>query len=172
MVREHGEAEAASILEGFTRQMRAIAEATQQRAQLTASATASGGRVTVTVNADGIVIATRFSPDIDDLDYAEIAKAVTTAAQSAASEVAKKVRDLMRPLTEERMKMPRLSEMFDKMPDLQAQAPLEVPASLAPPNSRERLSWQADQGPEFTNSVDYEQWRSDGGAADATDKGW
>ncbi|MFC9993644.1 YbaB/EbfC family nucleoid-associated protein [Nocardia sp. NPDC127526] len=172
MSMEFGNPATASILEGFTQQMRAIAEASQKRARLTASATASSGRVTVTVNADGIVIATKFSASIDELSYDEIARAVTTAAQSASAEVARKVEELMRPITEDRMKAPKLSELFEGFPDLEPEAPLDIPASLAAPNSRERLSQKAEPAAEFTNSVDFDDWRSDTGAADATDRGW
>ncbi|MFE6862797.1 YbaB/EbfC family nucleoid-associated protein [Nocardia sp. NPDC057668] len=171
MVREHGEAEAASIVEEFAGQMRAIAEASHKRAQLTATGTASSGRVVVTVNADMIVIATRFSSAIDDLTSDEIAKAVTTAAQNAAAEMGRKAADLMKPLTDQRARMPKLSDLFEGMPDLITEAPLTTPASLAAPNSRERLAATAEPAPEFDGALDYEAWQStkSGGA---TDREW
>lgn len=167
-MRESGDA--ASILEGFQEQMRAIAEASRRRAQLTASASASGGRVTVTVNADGIVIATRLSADAGTMTLDEIAAAVTAAAQKAAADVALQSKELLQPLREERARLPKLSELFDGMPDLQAQAPLIPPASLAPPKSR-RVTESVEAGPEFRNSVEYDQWRSDNQGG-ATKAGW
>ncbi|WP_067819104.1 YbaB/EbfC family nucleoid-associated protein [Nocardia inohanensis] len=167
-MREAGDA--ASILEEFQQQMRAIAEASRKRAQLTASASAAGGRVTVTVNADGIVIATRLSADAGDLSHDEIGAAVTTAAQKAAADVAQQTRELMRPLRDERARMPKLSELFEGMPDLQAQAPTIPPASLAPPKSR-RVTESVELGPEFRNSVDYDRWRAENERG-ATNSGW
>ncbi|MGV9409179.1 YbaB/EbfC family nucleoid-associated protein [Nocardia sp. NPDC003693] len=171
MVREHGEAEAASIVEGFAEQMRAIAEASRKRAQLTATGTASSGRVTITVNADMIVIATRFSSDIEDLTHDEIAKAVTTASQNAAAEMGRKTTELMQPLTDQRAKMPKLSDLFEGMPDIVTEAPLMPAASLSAPNSRERLEAEAEPAPEFDGAVDYEDWQStkSGGI---TDRQW
>lgn len=172
MSSDKGEAAAASILESFTAQMREIAEASQQRAQLMASGTAAGGRVTVTVNADGIVIATRFAADIGELTHDEIAKAVTTAAQRAAQDVAKQSRELLQPLRDRRATMPKLSELIEGMPDLQ-QAPLDPPAaSLAPPNSRERLARFTEPAPQFSNAVDYDDWDSGQRNRGATDSSW
>ncbi|MEU0540320.1 YbaB/EbfC family nucleoid-associated protein [Nocardia sp. NPDC005978] len=169
MVREHGEAEAAGIVESFSQQMRALAETTHKRAQLTASATASAGRVTVTVNADSVVIATKFSSDIDDLDFDEIAKAVTAAAQNAAAEIKRKTDELFQPLKDERARMPKLSELFEGMPDLElTPAPA---ATLAAPNSRERLAQEGAPAPEFTGAEDYDDWRSGQGTG-ITDRNW
>ncbi|WP_084534937.1 YbaB/EbfC family nucleoid-associated protein [Nocardia yamanashiensis] len=167
-MRESGDA--ASILEGFQEQMRAIAEASRKRAQLTASASAANGRITVTVNADGIVIATRLSADADSLTLDEIAAAVTSAAQKAAADVGRQAQELLRPLRDERSRMPKLSELFDGMPDLQTQAPVIPPASLAPPKSR-RVTESVELGPEFRNAVDYDKWRRDNEGG-ATNPGW
>ncbi|MET8422586.1 YbaB/EbfC family nucleoid-associated protein [Nocardia sp. NPDC004860] len=172
MVRENGELAKADILEGFTAQMREIAEASRQRTKLIASASAAGGRVQVTVNADGVVIATRFSSDIDELSYEEIAKAVTTAAQNAATDVARQGRELLQPLRDKRARMPKLSELIEGMPDIESQAPTVEPASLAPPRSRERLSQLHEPGPDFSNAVGYEAWTEDQDKRGATDSGW
>ncbi|AYF79452.1 YbaB/EbfC family DNA-binding protein [Nocardia yunnanensis] len=153
--------------------MREIAEASQQRAQLMASGTAASGRVTVTVNADGIVIATRFSPDVAELTPEELAKAVTSAAQQAAQDVAKQSRELLQPLRDRRATMPKLSELIEGMPDLQRHAPLDPPAaSLAPPNSRERLARFTEPAPQFSNAVDYDDWDSGRRNQGATDSSW
>ncbi|WP_405133501.1 YbaB/EbfC family nucleoid-associated protein [Nocardia sp. NBC_01388] len=172
MSRDRGEAESASILEGFSRQMRAIAEVSRQRVQLTGSASAAGGRVTVTVNADCVVIATRFASDADELSLEEIGKAVTSAAQNAAADVRRKTEELLRPINDQRAKMPRLSELFDGMPDLQAEAPTPPPVSLAPPNARERLAQRVEPAPEFSDAVDYEDWQSAQDGGGPTSRGW
>ncbi|MVU78974.1 YbaB/EbfC family DNA-binding protein [Nocardia sp. ET3-3] len=172
MTGQNGEVAKAAILEEFTSQMRDIAEASRKRTQLVASATAAGGRVQVTVNADGVVIATRFSSDIDELTFDEIAKAVTTAAQNAATEVSKQGRELLQPLRDRRARMPRLSELIEGMPDLETKAPLVEPASLAPPKSRERLSQLREPAPEYGNAVGYEAWSEGQENRGATDSGW
>ncbi|MFI6870191.1 YbaB/EbfC family nucleoid-associated protein [Nocardia sp. NPDC050406] len=170
-MREHGEAKAAAIFEEFTQQMRAVAEASKRRARLTASGTASRGRVTVTVNADGVVIATRFSSDIEELTYDEIAKAVTAAAQQATAEVARLAAEVMRPVNDQRSRMPKLSELIEGLPDVEAHAPPIPAAPLSAPNSRERLEQQNEPEVVFTDSQDYEEWRSTGSTG-ATDRSW
>ncbi|MFE3188734.1 YbaB/EbfC family nucleoid-associated protein [Nocardia sp. NPDC059240] len=171
MSRDEGESTAASILEGFTAQMREIAEASQRRVQLTASGTAARGRVTVTVNADGVVISTRFAADIGELTYQEIAAAVTAAAQQATEEVQRQSRELLQPLRDRRAKMPRLSELIEGMPELATRAPIP-PASLAPPQARERLAQYTEPAPRFSNAVDYDEWSSDQANRGATDSSW
>ncbi|MTJ60967.1 YbaB/EbfC family DNA-binding protein [Nocardia seriolae] len=172
MTGHNGEAAKAAIVEEFTTQLRAIAEASRRRVQLTATGTAAGGRVRVTVNADGVVIATRFSADIADLSYDEIAKAMTTAAQNAATDVARQGRELLQPLRDKRARLPRLSDLIEGMPDLESHAPTIEPASLAPPHSRERLSQLGDAAPECGNAVDYEAWTEGQESRGATDSGW
>ncbi|MBL1075186.1 YbaB/EbfC family nucleoid-associated protein [Nocardia sp. 2] len=162
MTKEFQDPETASIMAEFTQQMRAIAEMSQKRMLITGSATTSSGRVTVTVNADRIVIATRFSDDIDELTPSELAQAVTAAAQQAAAEVAQKTQELMGPLQDERAKMPKLSDLFDEdMPDIADVPPLD-PASLAPPNSRERREQEAavESQRNYTDVVDYDEWQA------------
>ncbi|WP_245721951.1 YbaB/EbfC family nucleoid-associated protein [Nocardia crassostreae] len=89
MTNERAKADLNDILDGFAQQMRTITQLQKDRAVLTATATVRK-RVTVTVNAEGTVIETRFASDIEDLDYEEIAKAVTEAAQQAAAEVVRR----------------------------------------------------------------------------------
>ncbi|MFE3057744.1 YbaB/EbfC family nucleoid-associated protein [Nocardia sp. NPDC059239] len=172
MTGHNGEVAKAGIVEELTTQLRAIAEASRQRTQLTATGTAAGGRVRVTVNADGVVIATRFSSDIGELTYDEIAKATTTAAQSAALDVARQGRELLQPLRDERARMPKLSDLIEGMPDLESRAPTIEPASLAPPQSRERLSQLREAAPDFGNAVGYEAWAEGQENRGATDSGW
>ncbi|MFE3542337.1 YbaB/EbfC family nucleoid-associated protein [Nocardia sp. NPDC059177] len=135
MANEHAKAQMADILETVQEQMRAIAQVQQDRAKIVASATVRK-RVTVTVNADYKVIETKFTPDIDDLTYTEIAKAVTDAAQQAAAEVARRTQEMMAPLQRERTRLPKITELVDDMDGFAIPEPVE--ASLAPPNDPER----------------------------------
>ncbi|MFI5779347.1 YbaB/EbfC family nucleoid-associated protein [Nocardia sp. NPDC051570] len=74
----------------------------QQRTTLMGVGATERRRVTVTVNADGIAIDIRFSPDIGDLDYDEIAAAVTEASQLAVADVARQTAALFEPITPDR----------------------------------------------------------------------
>ncbi|MFC3964552.1 YbaB/EbfC family nucleoid-associated protein [Nocardia jiangsuensis] len=136
MPNERTRAELNAVIEQVGQQFRTIAQIQRDRADLTASATARK-RVTVTVNADGVVIETKFAGNIADLEYSEIAKAVTEAAQQAAAEVGRKGQALMEPLNDQRARMPKLTDLIEGMPDFAAHPPAPVPASTAPPHARE-----------------------------------
>ncbi|GGK57592.1 YbaB/EbfC family nucleoid-associated protein [Nocardia camponoti] len=133
MTNDQAKADLADIIDGVQEQLRAVARIQQARSEITASATVRR-RVTVTVNADNQVIDTKFSTDIDDLEYAEIAKAVTEAARQASAEVARKMGELMTPFQTQRARMPKLSDLIDGMPDLSI--PPTVAAPLTPPARR------------------------------------
>ncbi|WP_194825894.1 YbaB/EbfC family nucleoid-associated protein [Nocardia sp. XZ_19_231] len=144
MTNEQARSDLHTVMDGVQEQLRTIARMQQERAQIVGTATVRK-RVTVTVNADNQVIETKFAADIDDLDYAEIAKAVTEAAQQAAAEVARKTAELTSPLQAQRARMPRLSDMIDGMPELRIPQPVE--ASLAPPKARERAEQVGGEEP-------------------------
>nr|WP_232541789.1 YbaB/EbfC family nucleoid-associated protein [Nocardia bovistercoris] len=99
-------------------QFRTIARIQGVRAELTGTASVLKGRVRMTVDANGTVVETKFGPSIEDLSYAEIAKAVTDAAQRAAADLAERQSELMRPLDEQRARLPKLSDLIEGMPDL------------------------------------------------------
>ncbi|WP_067464120.1 YbaB/EbfC family nucleoid-associated protein [Nocardia amamiensis] len=138
MTNELAKSEMAALLEEVQEQLRTVAKVQQERAQLVGSASARGKRVTVFVNADGTVIETRFGPGIEDLSYAEIAKAITEAAQAAAVDVAHKGQQLLAPLHDRRARLPKLSDLIEDMPDFASQVPQPPRASTAPPGAAER----------------------------------
>ncbi|MFE3984346.1 YbaB/EbfC family nucleoid-associated protein [Nocardia tengchongensis] len=162
MVNERAKADFTDILDDFRDQMRTITQLQQQRAAVTASASVRGKRVTVTVNADGTVIETKFASNIDDLDYPEIAKAVTEAAQQASAEVAQRSREIMAPVSQNRNRLPRLTELVPGMPDLTEALRIPEPpvVSTAPPKAPERRAVEPDSD---------DSRRNRGGA---TDSGW
>jgi DNA-binding protein YbaB len=86
-----------SAIEDFQSTVAEIARLQQERARLTATATAARRRVSVTVNADGIAIDIRFSGDIGELSYDEIAAAVTEASQHAVADIARRKAELTAP---------------------------------------------------------------------------
>ncbi len=139
MAERFSPSELEDMIEGAQDQLRAIARIQTERAQLIGTGTASRRRVTVSVNADGVVIETKFAADAEDLELSEIAKAVTEAAQNAARDLADKNRELMAPLRGQRARMPRLADLLQGMPDLRGNMPTSPKPSLAPPNSPERV---------------------------------
>ncbi|MEC3952996.1 YbaB/EbfC family nucleoid-associated protein [Nocardia sp. CDC153] len=139
MTNEQGKAELAGLLDEFQAQIHAIAEINRRRTELMASGTAGHKRVTVTVNANGVVIETKFSEDILDLEPYEIAQAVTEAAQAAAAEMARKNEELMAPLRDSRARIPKMSDLIVGLPDVEDLVPEPLPISTAPPGSPERL---------------------------------
>ncbi|WP_067819135.1 YbaB/EbfC family nucleoid-associated protein [Nocardia inohanensis] len=163
MTNERAKADLSAILDDFRDQMSTITKLQRERAALTASATVRGKRVTVTVNADGTVIETRFGSGIEDLDYHEIAKAVTEAAQQASAEVARRSQELMEPVSRNRNRLPKLTDLVPGMPDLSRElvAPELPVVSTAPPNSPERAA--AHPKPDE---------QTPGGRTTATDSGW
>lgn len=138
MVDERARAEMTAVLDGVQQQLHSIARIRQERARLTASATVRK-RVTVTVNADGTVIETKFADGIEDLTHAEIARAITEAAQRATAEITRTMRELMEPLRQQRARLPKLSDLIEGMPDLSAELPGPPEVSTAPPGAAERL---------------------------------
>ncbi|MGF6887229.1 DNA-binding protein YbaB [Nocardia sp. GAS34] len=139
-------ADAAMMMEALTKQMSGIAAVQRDRALLTATVTACDKRISVTVNADGILIATKFAEDIGDLSYEEIAAAMTEAVQAAARKAQKQTQELMEPLRQEKARLPKLSELLEGAPDLGEMMPTAPPASLAPPDSPER---QREEAPDM-----------------------
>ncbi|NKY58348.1 YbaB/EbfC family nucleoid-associated protein [Nocardia flavorosea] len=111
----HSEAVAAAM-ESYHRQMQAIEEFRRRRARLTASGSAQGNTVTVTVNADNLVVETRFADNIGELGYDDIAAAVTEAATAASAAMAVKTEEITRALIAERRNAPELSDLFADLP--------------------------------------------------------
>lgn len=136
MTNEQAKADFAAIMSGVQEQMRTIARIQQQRAELTATGTARGKKVRVTVNADNTVIDVKFGDDIEELSYSEIAKAVVEATQRACREIAEKTSDLMAPLETQKARMPKLSELVEGMEELEI--PGMVPAATARPAAERR----------------------------------
>lgn len=159
MTIEASRAQLADLMDVVRSGMKSIAQAQRRQAELTATASAAGRRVTVVVNANCVVIETRFSDDIDDLSYAEIAAAVTAATQRAADEIQRRTGELMGSLKTEQARMPRLSEFVAGIPDVAEMLPTPPPVSTAPPNARRKIAAETDEpadgAMEFAN---VEQW--------------
>lgn len=137
MANERLQEDMATMLAGLTHQMRGIAEVQKKRALLTATVTACEKRIEVTVNADGLLIETKFAQDILDLTMDEIAANITLAVQEAASKVQIRARELMNPLLQHRDSLPKLSEMLEGAPDLGGLLPQAPPTPTVSPSSPE-----------------------------------
>ena len=138
MTNERAKADLADLLDTVNTHIRSIADAQRQRTELVATATAREGRIQVTCNADGVPIETVFADDIDDLDYDDIAMAVTEAAQDAAAEVARRAEELIAPVRRSRSRLPSLSSIVTDLPDLRAKMPEPQRASFDPPSARDQ----------------------------------
>ncbi|RDI63375.1 YbaB/EbfC family nucleoid-associated protein [Nocardia pseudobrasiliensis] len=158
MSNERLKADAAMMMEALSEQMSGIAEIQRNRARLTATVTACDKRISVTVNADGILIDTKFADDIKDLSYEEIAAAMTHSVQAAAQKVQAMTIELMEPLRERKARLPRLSEMLEGAPDLGDMMPMTPRVSTAPPNSPERHYEEA--APVYEDVEDFRSRRS------------
>lgn len=155
MANEAEKARLAELLDTVQSGFASVARAQEERARLTATARAGGRRVTITVNADGVVIKTEFSADVDDLPFSEIATAVTSATQQAAAEVRQKSQDIMDALRREQERQPAMSEFFPAMPDIREMIPTPPEVSTAPPGSPER-DVPDGSAMEFTDVEDWE----------------
>lgn len=128
VVNERLHADMMTVLEGLDEQLRGIAEIQLRRSRLTATANTCEQRIQVTVNADGLLIDTKFADDIADLTYDEIAAGMTAAVQQAAAEVLRLGAELMQPLRERKLQLPKLSEFVEGAPDLGQMMPTAPPA--------------------------------------------
>ncbi|MRH89503.1 YbaB/EbfC family DNA-binding protein [Nocardia sp. SYP-A9097] len=158
MANEAAKGQLAELMELVQGGIASISRAQQERARLTATAHAAERRVTITVNADCIVIKTEFSDDIDDLEYSEIAAAVTAATQDAAAKVQEKAQKILDTAQEEQSGIPTLSEFFPAMPDIRSMMPTPPTVSTAPPGSVDRTAPEPEPAVRFTN---VEEWDHD-----------
>jgi DNA-binding protein YbaB len=136
------QARVAELLEMMRSGMQTVERTQRQWAQLTASASAEEDRVTVTVNADGVIIDLRFAPEADELTLDELAQAVVSATQDAARQVkqdGERVRTGMRErLWAEQAALPRMPEIVAKMPEVLARLPKPPEVSTARPGTEQR----------------------------------
>ncbi|MFD6160197.1 YbaB/EbfC family nucleoid-associated protein [Nocardia sp. NPDC060256] len=172
MAHDFSRGDVADLMEEVQSQLHSIARLQQQRVALVGKATVRGGRVTVVVNADGAVIETKFGRGIEDLEYAELARAVTQAAQEAIADVRRQSQELLAPFQQERARLPKLSDLVEGMPDLSGQMPAQTYAPMSKPDSLERAITAGTDSAAMTfdnvESLDTAKSRERG----VTDSGW
>lgn len=164
-------------MESYQQQMQLVAQLQQQRARLTATASVRDKRVSVTVNANSVVIETEFADDIGELSYDEIAAAVTEAAQKASEEVTRRAQELAQPLLAERAARPKLSDMLEGIPEFRM--PEEPVVPTAAPGSAERAVFDAaeesaaeESAMTFTDVEEYDHRQNPGRPPAVSDSSW
>ena len=123
MSEDHTSERLSTMIDGFAEHLERVKQAQEQRTQIAVEAHAAYNRVTVKVNADGALVDLRFSDDINDLDYDEIAAAVLTAARQAAAMAADRVRKLIAPVQQRPAAIPTIAELIEDIPQLRAWMP-------------------------------------------------
>ncbi|MEU1980928.1 YbaB/EbfC family nucleoid-associated protein [Nocardia sp. NPDC019395] len=161
-------AQLADLFDSVQAGMSSIEKMQREWALLTATGTAARGLVTVSINAEGTVIETRFAGEIDELSYSEIADAVTEAAQAAMTEMRQKTAALMAPVQEPDARIGSLSELAPGAPDIVGLVPAAPQVSIAAPGSPERLSGEAEVM-EFTGTENIDR---DPQPSKVTEKRW
>ncbi|OHT77310.1 hypothetical protein BKG69_23260 [Mycobacteroides chelonae] len=126
-------------------QISEITELQKKQVALVASATVADGLVTVSVNAQGVVIETKIDRDyLDEFGLEDLNKHITEAAQTAARDVQSRAQELIAPAMDRRKAFPSFSEFFEGAPDISKLVNEMPKPSLAPPNASERLSLDID----------------------------
>jgi DNA-binding protein YbaB len=123
MSKDHATEHLSTIVDGFAEHLERVKQAQEQRARIVVETHAASDRVTVKVNADGALVDVRFSDDINELDYDEIAAAVLTAGREAAATAAERVRKLIAPLQQRPASIPTIAELIEDIPELRARVP-------------------------------------------------
>jgi DNA-binding protein YbaB len=99
--------------------MAELAIVEEERAALSATVTAAGGTVVVTVNAHGVLANTVIDESyLVDYELVDLGGFVTEAAQAAARDVHRQSAELLAPLAERRERFPSLSDVVDGAPDI------------------------------------------------------
>ncbi|WP_157224062.1 YbaB/EbfC family nucleoid-associated protein [Nocardia paucivorans] len=158
-------AQLTDMFESVQAGMKSLEEMQRKWALLTATGFAARKRVSVSVNAEGEVIETRFADDIGELDYTEIAKAVTEAARAAMAELRGKTAALMALPAEHDSRIPTFAELAPEAPDLMGLVPEPPRVSTAPPGAPERRMAESE-AMEFSDTEQLEDGTSSSGVLD------
>lgn len=112
----------------------------QRLAAITARASSSEDLVTAWVNTKGILIQLKFHPEAVERagGLSNLGRYITEATQKAAQEAQKQVDGVMAPMKARVADLPKLSDMFDGLPDLDDFVPEPVEPSTQPPDSPSR----------------------------------
>jgi DNA-binding protein YbaB len=120
-------------------QLADIAAVQKRQAVLTASCAVADGMVEVTVNAAGHVVKTVIDESyLDEHEFDELSDHITEAARAAAQDVARRLTDMMVPISERRQRFPSLSDIVEGAPDLRDLMPAwPPPTAMARPQQQD-----------------------------------
>ncbi|MBF6171411.1 YbaB/EbfC family nucleoid-associated protein [Nocardia blacklockiae] len=172
MAGRFGPEEYPDLMEDIQDTLQTIARLQQERIALQGKGSVRRGRVTAIVNADSVLVDLKFGRDVEELEYADLARAVVEAVQEASADVARKTQQLMAPLDEQRARLPKLSDMVPGMPDLRQQVPPPERAPVTKPGAKEIFGDADDTGRRLTfDNVEVVEKR-DSRDTGITDSGW
>ncbi|WP_330252265.1 YbaB/EbfC family nucleoid-associated protein [Nocardia sp. NBC_00565] len=161
------------LMETMRAGVESIARAQEKQALLTATGYAAGKRVAVIVNANNVVIQTRFTDDVSDLSYAELAAAITAAGQDAAAQILRHTRAMIEDLHAQTARLPKLSEFVPGLPDVREVLPARPEVSTAPPSARPSAAAEdADPPMVFTDVTPWDHIRSAGTQPGVSESSW
>ncbi|MEU0503975.1 YbaB/EbfC family nucleoid-associated protein [Nocardia sp. NPDC005998] len=161
------------LMEMMRMGVESIARAQEKQALLTATGYAAGKRVAVVVNANNVVIQTRFTDDVSDLSYAELAAAITTAGQDAAAQIQRRTSEMVDEMRAQTARLPKLSEFVPGLPDLREMLPARPEVSSAPPSARRSAeATDADPPMVFTDVTPWDHARSPQRQSGVSESGW
>lgn len=113
------------VLAGLRDQLADYAELQKKQAALQIDAEVAEGTVVVTVNAQGQLVKTLIDNSfLDDHDFDDLGDYITEAAQTAAKDAGRRIREMLAPINERHATFPSLSDIVEGMPD---------PSDLMPP---------------------------------------
>ncbi len=169
MTHDFSRGDVAGLMDEVQSQLRTIAQVQRQRMALVGKASERGGRVTVSVNADGVLIDLKFGRGVEDLEYPELARAILKAAQDATADVVRQAEELMAPIQQDRARLPKLSDLVEGMPDVSSLMPTAERAPQSKPDAPDRVAAE-DTGMSFENVEPIE--RAKPTKPGVTDSGW
>lgn len=121
------------LMEDIQSTLQTVARLQRERIALVGRASTRRGRITAVVNADNVLVDLKFNQNVDDLSHAELSRAIVEATQAAAADLARKSKELMQPLQEQRARLPKISDLVPGMPDLREGMPVPQPPPLTKP---------------------------------------
>jgi DNA-binding protein YbaB len=131
----------ADVLGGLRDQLADMAAMREELAELRVDGRAAEGGVEVTVDARGQLVKTVVDKSfLDDHDFDEVGSYVTEAAQRAATLAARRVAELMAPITERHKRFPSFSEIVEGLPEPRDVMPPGLEMFAAPATSQEGAS--------------------------------
>ncbi|MFW0786288.1 YbaB/EbfC family nucleoid-associated protein [Gordonia sp. CPCC 206044] len=129
-----------TLLQDLDEQKADMSTLQQRLAAVTASASSTDDLATAWVNAKGILIQLKFHPDAVERagGLTNLSRYITEATQKAAQAAQRQIDEIMAPMKARMDKLPKMSELYPGLPDLDDFVPEPVDPSIEPPDSPSR----------------------------------